>query len=241
MKILVTNDDGIDAIGLRTLVNAAKTLGSVTVCAPTQQQSAKSHAINVHTPIEVYKLDDFCDGVTAYSVNSTPVDCGRFGMIGLNTKYDLILSGVNNGYNLGEDILYSGTVGAIFEAGLHDTRAIAFSTERGNSGNVGDYIKQAYEYITKHSLFKYCNTYNVNIPQTVKGNITITQQGGAYFSDEFVQIDEYRFDQRGYSVYTYGRDLTIDTDATMNGLISITPLTVKRDDKIAYEKIKKNI
>lgn len=237
MKILVTNDDGINARGLKTLTEFAVTLGEVTVCAPTEQQSAKSHAINVHSPIEVVKTP-YCKGLTAYSVASTPVDCVRFGMIGLKGNYDLILSGVNNGYNLGEDILYSGTCGCVFEAELHNTRAIAFSTEYGYDGDIGRYIKQAYDYIVNNGLFEHCLAYNVNIPKEVTGEIAVTRQGGAYFADDFVQVDETRFDQRGYPVYQYGQDLSLDTDATMNGHISITPLTVNRCDETAYEKIK---
>lgn len=237
MKILVTNDDGIQAEGLRTLVEFAKALGDVTVCAPTCQQSAKSHTINVHDPFEIKPVDYCGCGVTAYSVNSTPVDCVRFGMIGLNTQYDLVLSGVNNGYNIGEDILYSGTVGCVFEAQLHNTRAIAFSTEHGNSGNVLKYVQQAYKYIADNNLFDVCLAYNVNIPETVSGDVRITRQGGAYFTDEFIRVDEHRFDQRGYCVYRYGQDLTLDTDATMNGYISIMPLSIKRDDEKAYETI----
>lgn len=237
MRILVTNDDGIEAVGLRALVNFAKTLGEVTVCAPKTQQSAKSHAINVHSPIEITKVN-YCDGVTAYSVDSTPVDCVRFAMIGLKTKFDLILSGINNGYNIGEDILYSGTCGCVFEAGLHDTRAIAFSTERDNGGNVAQYLRQAYDFIVNNGLFKHSLVYNVNIPEKVSGKILITRQGGAYFADEFVKVDETHYDQQGYSVYKFGRDLTLDTDATMNGYISITPLTVKRDDRETYNKLK---
>ena len=236
MRILVTNDDGIQAEGLKTLVQFAKTLGDVTVCAPKAQQSAKSHAINVHDPFLVEQVD-YLDGVTAYSVNSTPVDCVRFGMIGLNAQYDLVLSGVNNGYNIGEDILYSGTVGCVFEAALHNTRAIAFSTEHGNSGKVLDYIKQAYKYIVDNGLFDYCLAYNVNIPENVTGDIVVTKQGGAYFTDEFIKVDEHHFDQRGYCVYQFGQDITLDTDATMNGYISITPLSTKRDDEKAYNKI----
>ena len=240
MRILVANDDGINASGLRTLVEFAKTLGEVTVCAPTTQQSAKSHAINVHDPIEITKVR-YCDGVTAYSINSTPVDCVRFGMIGLGAQFDLVLSGVNNGYNVGEDILYSGTCGCVFEAGLHNTRGIAFSTQYGYDGDISEYIRKAYKFIIDNDLFNYCLAYNVNIPENVTGDIVVTRQGGAYFADKFVQTDETHFSQCGYPVYQYGQDLTLDTDATMNGHISITPLSVKRDDNEAYEKIMRNV
>ena len=102
MRILLTNDDGIDAPGLRALADWASTIGDVTVSAPKVQQSGKSHAINIYTPFEIKKTD--YDGVDeAYSVDSTPADCVRWGTIGLKRQYDLIMSGVNKGLNMGED------------------------------------------------------------------------------------------------------------------------------------------
>ena len=239
MKILVTNDDGIQSYGLKVLAEFAKTLGDVTVSAPKNPQSAKSHAITVHTPIEIEKVD-YLDGVTAYSVDSTPVDCVRFATIGLNTQYDLIFSGINNGYNVGEDILYSGTAAAIFETSLRQTRGIAFSTERDNFDFAKQYLDKIYRYFTENGLFEYNDIYNVNIPTAVKG-IRLTKQGGAYYTDEFIKTDERHFDQRGYMIYRYGSDLTLDTAAPMNGYISVTPLSTKRDNIAAYEAIKKNL
>lgn len=239
MKILVTNDDGIQSYGLKVLAEFAKTLGEVTVSAPKNPQSAKSHAITVHTPIEI-KKENFLNGVTAYAVDSTPVDCVRFATIGLNAEYDLIFSGINNGYNVGEDILYSGTAAAIFETSLRQTRGIAFSTERDNFDFAKQYLNEIYRYFTENTLFKYNDIFNVNIPTIVNG-IRITKQGGAYFTDEFIKTDDSHFDQRGYMIYKYGNNLELDTDATMNGYISITPLSTKRDNIAAYEKIKKNL
>lgn len=236
MKILVTNDDGIQSYGLRVLAEFAKTLGEVTVCAPKNPQSAKSHAINVHTPIEIEKVH-YMNGVTAYSVDSTPVDCVRYATIGLDAEYDLILSGINNGYNVGEDILYSGTCAAIFETALRSMRGIAFSTERDNFDFAKQYLDGIYRYFSDNKLFDYNGIYNVNIPTAVNG-IKITKQGGAYYTDEFIKTDERHFDQRGYMIYKFGSDLNLDTDATMNGYISITPLSTKRDSITAYEKIK---
>ena len=112
MKILLTNDDGIDAEGLRVVADWAKNLGHVTVCAPKVQQSGKSHAINIYTPFEIKKVD-YEGADEAYAVDSSPADCVRFGTIGLGRHYDLVLSGVNKGLNMGEDIMYSGTAGAI--------------------------------------------------------------------------------------------------------------------------------
>ena len=90
MRILITNDDGIDTLGIRLLAEWAKKLGEVTVVAPKYEQSAKSHAIELIKPIEIKKVP-FMDGVTAYAMDSTPADCVRFGIIGLKQKYDLVL------------------------------------------------------------------------------------------------------------------------------------------------------
>ena len=113
MRILIVNDDGIDTLGIRLLATWAKKYGEVTVVAPKVEQSGKSQAIEFVQPVEIKKVP-FMEGVTAYSMASTPADCVRFGFVGLNQTYDLVLSGINRGVNVGSDIVYSGTVGAIF-------------------------------------------------------------------------------------------------------------------------------
>ena len=129
MKILITNDDGIFAPGIRALAKWAQTLGEVTVVAPKHEQSAKSHGINIIGEFEVKEVD-FMPGVRAFSVDSTPADCIRYALIGLGETFDLVLSGINRGVNVGRDIVYSGTVAAIFEANCLGARAaIAMSTE----------------------------------------------------------------------------------------------------------------
>ena len=104
MRILITNDDGINSPAIKALAIWAKKHGEVTVVAPKIEQSGKSHGIEIIKPIEIEKVD-LVDGVTAYSVDSTPADCVRYGIIGLKKEYDLVLSGINRGYNLGKDIL----------------------------------------------------------------------------------------------------------------------------------------
>ena len=114
MKILLTNDDGIQSEGLMIVAKWAKKLSDVTVSAPKFEQSGKSHSIDIHNPFEVKKVDYF-DGVRAFSVDSSPADCVRFATLGLHETYDLVISGINKGLNLGEDIMYSATNGAKFE------------------------------------------------------------------------------------------------------------------------------
>lgn len=236
MKILIVNDDGIDAPGLRVLVNWATKLGDVTVAAPKTQQSAKSHAINVRSCFEVTKYD-YAPNVTAYSVDSTPVDCVRFATLGLKTQYDIVFSGINKGFNIGEDILYSGTAGAIFEASLRKHKAIAFSTDPTTFDDAEKTLDEVYKYIIDNKLFDYNDIYNVNIPLNSKG-IKFTRQGGAYFTDNFVRHDDTHYEQIGYSIYVHGNDMELDTDATMNGYTSVTPLTTIRSDDNVYRKVK---
>ena len=239
MKILVCNDDGIYAEGIRLLANWAKKHGEVTVSAPKVQQSAKSHAINIHDHIEVNKVD-LLDGVTAYEVGSTPVDSVRFATLGLNAHYDLVLSGVNHGFNMGEDILYSGTCGNVFEAALRGCKGIAFSTDPRTFDEAEKWLDRIWDYFVNNDLLKHNDIYNVNIPLDAKG-IKFTRMGGAYFTDEFIQIDERHYDQQGYSVYKYGQDFTLDTDAVMNNFISVMPLSIRRDNADVYKKLAKKI
>lgn len=241
MRILVTNDDGINSEGIKILAAWAQKLGHVTVCAPQVQQSANSHAINIHRPIEVVRATDFGTGVDAYAVGSTPVDSVRFATLGLQTTYDLVLSGVNRGFNMGEDILYSGTVGNVYEAALRGCKGIAFSTDPTSFDEAARQLDAVWQFFTDNDLLGKNAIYNVNIPLDSHG-IKWTKQGGAYFTDQFVQAgataDGILYDQQGYSVYKYGTDYTLDTDSVMNGYISVTPLSTRRDDIDVWRKIK---
>lgn len=239
MRILVTNDDGIESVGLRILVEWATKLGEVTVAAPAVQQSAKSHAINIHDPIEVRKVD-YMPGVTAYAVDSTPVDCVRFATLGLKTTYDLVLSGVNRGFNMGEDILYSGTCGCIFEAKLRSIKAVAFSTDPSTFSQVAEHLDEVWQFIQQNNLFDYADLYNVNIPLDPKG-ICLTRQGDAYFTDSFDKLDDTHYQQNGYCIHVNKGDLTVDTDTTISGYVSVCPLSIKRDDRQAFELAYKNL
>ena len=239
MKILVCNDDGINAEGIKLLATWAKKLGEVTVAAPKVQQSAKSHAINIHDHIEVRRVP-YVDGITAYEVGSTPVDCVRFATLGLNVHYDLVLSGVNHGFNMGEDILYSGTCGNVFEAALRGCKGIAFSTDPSTYAEAEKWLDRIYDFFLQNGLLAASDIYNVNVPLNAKG-IKWTKMGGAYFTDEFVQIDETHYDQQGHSIYQLNDDLTLDTDAVMNGYVSVTPLSIRRDNADVYARLAKKI
>ena len=236
MKILITNDDGIDSEGLKIVVEWAVRHGDVWVSAPTTQQSGKSHALTLHRPFEVRKTNLGLGEVAAYAVASTPVDCVRFATLGLGIDFDLIISGVNKGYNMGEDILYSGTVGAIFEAALRGTKAIAFSTEYTTFEYAKGQLENVYAFFEENRLFEKNLAFNVNFPPNPKG-ILVTKQGGAYFSDEFQEVSDGLWKQCGYCVHDNKHDLSLDTDATIDGYVTVTPLTTDRSDVKVWEKI----
>lgn len=238
MKILITNDDGINAPGIKLLANWAKKLGEVTVVAPKVEQSAMSHAIDFMHQQEIKRVD-FLEGVTAYSMSSTPADCVRFGTLALEDKFDLVLSGINYGVNVGQDIVYSGTVAAVFEAARMGIKGIAFSTFPHSQKEAAEYFDMAYDFIVSQNLFDETLIYNVNIPDEVE-DIRITCQGSHYFSDGFVHDGGDMYHQEGEPVPDVcPDDLNRDTVAILNKTISVTPLIYTRTDMRVFEKFKR--
>lgn len=237
MRFLIVNDDGINAEGIKLLAKWAQKYGEVLVVAPKHEQSGKSHAIDFIHPIEIKRVD-FMKNVEAWSMESTPADCVRFGIFGLHNTYDIVLSGINRGTNMSGDIIYSGTMGAIFEAGNQHHRGIAFSTTPDNLEGAAKYLDMAFNYILDNNLFEYSDLYNVNIPEDVKG-IKITKQGDAFFSDAFHQVDEITFTQYGEMIAdTNPDDHDRDNVAFADGFISVTPMTKERTDLVAFSKLK---
>ena len=127
-KILITNDDGINADGLLRLACAARTFGEVWGVAPESQRSAASHGITLHSPVDVKPCEFPAEGVRAFSCSGPPGDCLRVGALYvMDRKPDVVLSGINYGYNAASDIQYSGTCGAAFEASFQGCYGIALS------------------------------------------------------------------------------------------------------------------
>ena len=223
MRILITNDDGIWAPGIRMLAEWARTIGEVTVVAPKVEQSGMSHAIQFVEPIEIKRVE-LMEGVEAWQMDSTPADCVRFGIVGLEREYDLVLSGINRGVNVGVDLVYSGTVAAIFEAARLGHRGIAFSTFPDSQEFASNYFSDVYKFITDRDLFEKNLIFNVNIPDEVKG-MHLTYQGSQYFSDIFKRIDGDIYQQVGSRIEDIcPSDIKRDTVAIHKGYISVTPL-----------------
>ena len=237
MRILITNDDGIEAPCLPRLAELAKRLGEVVVVAPKVEQSGKSHAIEIYKKIEI-KTVDLGVGVRAYSMDSTPADCVRYAVLGLGEHFDLILSGINRGFNLGKDIVYSGTVGAIFEGGRLGIPAIALSTDPKDFTSALSSLEELLHFFVEKKLLSHASLYNVNIPREHKG-IRITRQGELYFTDEFIHLGNDIYEQKGHPVPQEGEDLTLDTDAVRGGYLSITPLSYDRTNHAVFELLTK--
>ncbi len=237
MKILITNDDGINAKGIRLLAEWARKLGDVTVVAPKIEQSGMSHAIQFVHPIEIKKVD-LMDGIEAYSMDSTPADCVRFAVLGLEREYDLVLSGINCGVNVGVDLVYSGTVACVFEAARLGMRGIALSTFPNTQDEAVKYLDDVYSFITDNGLFDENPIYNVNIPGDAHG-MHLTYQGSQYFSDAFKKRNGDMYVQVGSKIEDVcPDDLYRDTVAIHKGYISVTPLLAGRTNTEVFNKHK---
>ncbi len=164
-KILITNDDGIRADGIIRLVKAAKEFGDVLVIAPESERSAASHSIILRKPVDIIPYDFGIEGVRAYSCSGTPGDCVRIATIYLEPgNIDVVMSGINYGYNVSADIQYSATVGAACEGEYHGCLSMAFSEGNGGCHEVTDrYLKEIMaELLEKEYRPGYI--YNVNFP-----------------------------------------------------------------------------
>ncbi len=164
-KILITNDDGIQADGLVRLAKAARSFGEVWVVAPDRQKSAAAHSITLHSPVDIYPCTFPAEGVRAFSCSGTPGDCVRIGSRAiLPSKPDLVLSGINYGYNVGSDIQYSATAGAAFEAAFQGICGIALSEDATACHEVTDaFLNIVLEELAEKKLDT-SHIWNVNFP-----------------------------------------------------------------------------
>lgn len=226
--ILVTNDDGVRAPGLRLLAEALQPLGRVEVYAPESQQSAVGHSVSLHKPLRVNALEPGW-----HMVDGTPTDCVMLAVRSLlGERPALVVSGVNPGANLGDDVTYSGTVAGAFEGMLLGIPSIAVSDvsyrpeHMATAARVG---AQVARYVLEHGLPD-DTTLNVNVPDRPFGElqgIAITRMGRRDYHDEIVR----REDPRGGVYYWIGGDEPshimesgTDFEAIERGKVSVTPL-----------------
>lgn len=238
MRILITNDDGIYAEGVLPLVQWAKTKGEVTVVAPKVEQSAKSHGIEIHKAFHAKQVD-LCEGVTAWAVDSTPADCVRLAILGLHMEFDLVISGINRGLNIGRDIMYSGTVSAVFEAGNLGVNAMAVSTSPAYYTDAAKEMDKIWNFMVNNDLFGKNQMWNINIPTGGSDELRFTRQGGNYYSDQFRPDPDDMYFPCGIDVFAKSDSNEFDTDAVLvDKVISVMPLTLDRTNLELYKELK---
>jgi 5'-nucleotidase len=233
-RILICNDDGFDAPGIKALERALDPLGDVVVVAPDAEQSASSHSLTVRSPIEIKAIDD-----RHYRVCGTPTDCIVMAMqVILERAPDIVVSGINHGPNMGEDVTYSGTVAAAFEGRILGVPSIAVSALQRSVEDVetnGRFARIVARKVLEEGLPPGV-LLNVNIPNPEKGGIAgvrITKLGSrAYFN--FIEPAGRRPLQR---FYTIGGDEPVwkdddgsDIAAVRMGFVSVTPLQLDLTD-----------
>lgn len=213
--ILVTNDDGVTAPGIHSLVNAVKDLGDVVVVAPDKPQSGMGHAITIGVPLRLNKVKDLFEGAEAWQTNGTPVDCVKLAVDKiLHRKPDICLSGINHGANHSINVIYSGTMSAAMEASIESIPSIGFSlldySIEADFTAAEFYVHKIVSSIINTNLDKHF-LLNVNIPKVplelMKG-IKVCKQAYAKYDEDF---DE-RLDPNGKKYYWLtGQFVNFDT------------------------------
>jgi 5'-nucleotidase len=233
LHILLTNDDGIHAPGIRALWEELVGFAKVTIVAPDSERSATSQAITVHHPIRVDEYTVGNPDIQAWRVSGTPTDCVKLALEAILPTYpDIVVSGINQGPNLGTDVLYSGTVSAAIEGALHGVPAIAVSLDTWKLFDFAPAARFTARLIQK----TLCNALplytllNVNVPAIPEMDLTgvaITKLGVRQYENTF----ERREDPRGRVYYWMGgsivetaNDLDSDVKAVSQGKVSVTPI-----------------
>lgn len=191
-KILITNDDGIDAEGIRYLIEAMHPLGEIIVVAPATEQSGVGVSITLGKAIKTEDYNLPCQS-RAHKVYGTPADCVRLALHWMkDTPPDIIVSGINRGTNLGCNVFSSGTVGAVIEGRVRGVPGIAFSASHYSEPNFADYIydvRSITEHMLEHPLPDH-TLLNVNFPTGTAKGIRFTRQGLGHWDEEFIVDDK---------------------------------------------------
>ena len=246
MRILITNDDGIHAEGIRALARRLSEKHQVIVVAPDNERSGASHSITLTAPLRVRRTSiPGVPEIEAYKVNGAPADCVIIGCRALDIKPDLILSGINHGYNLGVDVHYSGTVSAAMEGAMQGIPSMAVSMEGFTSVDFSVPARIADELIPEF-VQSGCMLFNVNVPDIpydeLKG-IKYTRLSDRVCFAPF----EKRKDPRDIEYYwwpcraEYDGDPQADNDErwTNEGFVSVTPIMTNSTNEAALCSLKR--
>jgi 5'-nucleotidase len=242
LLILLTNDDGIDAKGLLALKKELSKIGEVWVIAPEGEQSAVSHSLTLLKPLELKKI-----GERFYSLSGTPTDAVMLGYYGiLKTKPDLVISGINHGPNMGDDVTYSGTVAGAIEGTLLGIPSISVSMADPNFS----YFDSGVKFVRKLALFVLKN----GLPQNTFLNVNLPPKRGWMEKYEITRLDRKKskkvklkkVDSRGKTFFWIGKENSswgnqdgTDYQAVKKGFVSVTPLKLDTTNYEVMERIKK--
>lgn len=236
--ILISNDDGINARGLEALKEATQELGETIVFAPDSERSASSHSLTIHESLKVNQISK-----NVFSTDGTPTDCILYSVRGiLDKKPSLVLGGINQGANLGQDILYSGTVAIAMEGTLLKIPSAAFSWVNFYESFDKEIAKKVVKQVTKRLLSEKLPEgifLNVNIPPRPNGKYKITKLGNRVYRDSIILESK----EENISIYSLGGpppswipEEGTDFNAVEDGYISITPIHL---EYTAFNFIKK--
>lgn len=248
MHILLTNDDGFRAKGLRELAAELAKHHRVTIVAPDREQSAKSHAITIQDPVRTCKVTrDPEANPQCIAVSGTPTDCMKLALYHLlkDDMPDLVVSGVNDGFNLGSDALYSGTVSAAMEAMFYKVPALAVSMERYSSERSAEIMPFIAEFVDRvYGEEQYKGLLNMNFSKEGPigwDQVEILDQGMQHYSDI---IDE-REDRKGRKYYWIGgrvvfipEETRTDVMAIKDQKITVVALTWKQQDEAGTQQMR---
>jgi 5'/3'-nucleotidase len=249
VRVLLTNDDGIEAAGLQTLRKALLQLPGIelAVIAPDGNRSAMARSITTRRPLWVQEVD-FDDGTVGYATDGTPVDCVRLARLGLIEAFtaELVVSGINHGSNLGDDITYSGTVAAAFEAIVLGLPGIAVS-QQSSALELDFRAGAGFEFgaaaaFTARLVAELENVplpqgtlLNINVPGSDPHGVEVARLGKRVYRDELALVDEGTGGRRLYRIYgdaSYERDETgTDLQAVAKGHIAVTPIHFDLTDR----------
>lgn len=243
MNILITNDDGIYADGIIELAKSISDIANVYIVAPHNQRSATGHAITIHDPI-IIKEEKILSEVISYSISGTPADCVKVGIESIlkDIEIDLVLSGINNGANLGTDVIYSGTVSAAIEGLIQKKPSIAisydgFDVSKDSYKKASTYIKDIIRNLEdKMDIFKDC-ILNINVPNNNIKGYKVTKLGIREYDnaiEERVSPHGKKYVWIGGQVRKLEQEKDSDIKAIEDGYISITPVNI---DMTNYKKV----
>ncbi len=242
MRILLSNDDGIDSAGLKSLYDALSEDHQVVVVAPDRERSAAGHSLTLHRPLRVQEVSQGW-----YSVDGTPTDCVHLALNGLlcGSRPEMVVAGINMGANLGSDITYSGTVAAAIEGTLSGVPSIAVSlASRGpfEFGPAAELTANLVSIVAEKTLPE-DTLLNVNVPDVSKRpirGVRVTRQGKSVCGEAIVE----KVDPRGQKYFWIGSGKLewtkcgdTDLDAVHEGIISITPLHLNLTNEVAYQEL----